>query len=101
MRLPDRNTLRATTESTAVGMMTGRRRRWFIGRRGPAGGRDDAARGTRGSHAISQGVTRSRDVALRTGIAAAVELIMAHPVAMKAGCPVAYVIVRKRFVVLG
>ena len=40
-------------------------------------------------------------MALRTDVTAAVELIMAHPMAMKAGCPVAYVIVRERFVVLG
>ena len=40
-------------------------------------------------------------MALRTRVAATVELIMAHPVAMKAGRPVAYVIVRERFIVLG
>ena len=43
----------------------------------------------------------SGDTAYRTSVAAAVELIMAHPVAMKAGSPVAYVIVRERFIVLG
>ena len=36
-----------------------------------------------------------------TNVAAAVELVMAHPVAMKAGGPVANVIVWERFVVLG
>ena len=40
-------------------------------------------------------------MAFRTNVAATVELIMAHPVAMKAGCPVAYVIVQERFIVLG
>ena len=40
-------------------------------------------------------------MALRTGVVAAVELIMAHPVAMKAGSPVTYVIVWERFIVLG
>ena len=40
-------------------------------------------------------------MALRTEVAAAVELIMAHPVAMKAGHPVAYVIVWERFIILG
>ena len=43
----------------------------------------------------------SGDVAFRASVAAAVELIMAHPVAMKAGSPVANVIVREWFVVLG
>ena len=40
-------------------------------------------------------------MALRTSVAVAVELIMAHPVAMKAGSPIAYVIVWERFIVLG
>ena len=40
-------------------------------------------------------------MALQTSVSAAVELIMAHPVAIKAGCPVAYVIVRERLIVLG
>ena len=42
-----------------------------------------------------------RDAAFWTGVAAAVELIMARPVAMKAGSPVAYVIIWERFIVLG
>ena len=37
----------------------------------------------------------------RTSVAATVELIMAHPVAMKTGSPIANVIVREWFVVLG
>ena len=40
-------------------------------------------------------------MALRAEVAAAVELIMTHSVTMKAGRPVAYVIVRERFIVLG
>ena len=46
-------------------------------------------------------MSRGRDMAFRTSVAAAVELIMAHPVAMKAGSPVANVIVREWFIVLG
>ena len=40
-------------------------------------------------------------MALRTGVAMAVELIVACPVAMKTGCPVAYMRVWERFIVLG
>ena len=40
-------------------------------------------------------------MALQTGVAVAVELIMAHPVAMETGSPVAYVRVWERFIVLG
>ena len=40
-------------------------------------------------------------MALRTNVSAAVELIMAHPVAMKAGCPVVDVGVWEGFIVLG
>ena len=95
------NALRATSEDAAVGMVSGRRGRRFIRRGGPAGGRGDATGGARGSHAISKSVTGSGDVALRTEVAVAVELIMTHPVTMKAGRPVAYVIVRERFIILG
>ena len=35
-----------------------------------------------------------------TGVAAAVELIVAHPVTMKAGGPVTNVTIRERFIVL-
>ena len=41
------------------------------------------------------------DMALWTGVAMAVELIVAHPVAMETGCPVAYVRVWERLIVLG
>ena len=41
-----------------------------------------------------------RDVAHQTGIVTAVELIMARPVAMEAGSPVAYMRVWERFIVL-
>ena len=40
-------------------------------------------------------------MALWTGIAAAVELIVAHPVAMETCSPVAYVRIREWFIVLG
>ena len=43
----------------------------------------------------------SGDKAFQTGVAMAVELIVAHPVAMETGSPVAYVRVRERFIVLG
>ena len=39
-------------------------------------------------------------MAHQTGIVMAVELIMAHPVAMEAGSPVAYIRVWERFIVL-
>ena len=39
-------------------------------------------------------------MAFQTGVVVAVELIMAPPVAMEAGSPVAYMRVWKRFVVL-
>ena len=40
-------------------------------------------------------------MALRTSVATAVELIVAHPVAMETGPPVAYVRVWERLIVLG
>ena len=40
-------------------------------------------------------------MALRTGVATAMELIMACPVAMETGRPVAYVRVWERLIVLG
>ena len=40
-------------------------------------------------------------MALQTGVAMAVELIMAHPVAMETGGPVAYVRVQEWFIILG
>ena len=40
-------------------------------------------------------------MALRTSVAAAVKLIMACPVAMETGSPVAYLIVWERFIILG
>ena len=101
MGLLDTNALRATSEDAAIGMVSGRRGRQFVRRGGPAGGRGDATGGARGSHAISKSVTGSRDVALRTDVAAAVELVMTHPVTMKAGRPVAYLMVQEGFIVLG
>ena len=41
-----------------------------------------------------------RDMAFWTGVVVAVELIMAHPVAMEAGSPVAYMRVRERLIIL-
>ena len=43
----------------------------------------------------------SGDMALQAGVAAAVELIMAHPVAMETGSPVAHVRLQEWFIVLG
>ena len=40
-------------------------------------------------------------MALWAGVVVAVELIVAHPVAMKTGSPVAFVRVRERFIILG
>ena len=40
-------------------------------------------------------------MALQTGVAMAVELIVARPVAMETGHPVAYVRVRERLIILG
>ena len=57
--------------------------------------------GVRGSHALAQSMAGSGDMALRTCVAMAVELIMTHPVAMETGSPVAYVRVGERFIVLG
>ena len=42
-----------------------------------------------------------RDMAFRTGVVMAVELIMAPPMEMEAGGPVVYMRVRERFIVLG
>ena len=97
----DMNTLRVTAEGAAIGMATGRRGRWFIRRRRPTGGGGDLTGGARGSHAISKGMTGSGDLALWTGVTSTVELIMAHPVAMETGCPVSYMRVWERLVVLG
>ena len=52
-------------------------------------------------HVIADGVTWSGDVALRADVAMSVELIMAHAMAVETGSPVAYMGVRKGFIVLG
>ena len=93
------NALRTTSET--IGMVSWGRGSWFIRRRGPTSGRSGAMRGARRSHAIAKSMSGGGDAAFRAGVAAAVELIMAHPVAMKAGSPVTYVIVWERFIVLG
>ena len=46
-------------------------------------------------------MARGRDMALWAGIAAAVELIVAHPVAMETCSPVAYVRIWEWFIILG
>ena len=43
----------------------------------------------------------SGDKTLWTGVATAVELIVAHPVAVETGSPVAYMRIREGFIVLG
>ena len=40
-------------------------------------------------------------MALRAGVATAVELIMAHPVAMETGSPVANMRIQEWFIILG
>ena len=40
-------------------------------------------------------------MALRTNVSAAVELIVAHPVAMETGGPVAYMRIQEWFIILG
>ena len=99
--LLDTNALRATSEGAAIGMVTGRRGRWFVRRRGPAGGRGDSTGRARGSHAVSQGMTGSGDQAFRTSVVTTMELIMAHPVAVETGHPVLYMRVWERLIILG
>ena len=57
--------------------------------------------GMGGSHAVANGVARGRNVAFWADISAAMELVMAHSVAMETGGPVVYMGVQKGFVVLG
>ena len=57
--------------------------------------------GARGSHAIAKGMARGEDLAFQAGVAMAVELVMAHSVMMEACSPVAYVGIRKQFIILG
>ena len=40
-------------------------------------------------------------MAFQTGVATTVELVVARPVAMETGCPVSYVRVWERLIVLG
>ena len=98
--LLDTNALRATLEGV-VRMIARRRGRQFIRRRGPACRRGDVTRGVRGSHAIASGMAGSGDMAFQAGVATAVELIVAHPVAMETGSPVAYMRIQEWFIVLG
>ena len=57
--------------------------------------------GMGGPHAVANGVARGRNVAFWTDISAAMELVMAHSVAMETGGLVAYVEIQKGFVILG
>lgn len=59
------------------------------------------AQGVRGSHAITDGVTRGRDVALRADIPSTVEFVMAPSMTVETGSPIVHVRVRKGFVILG
>ena len=78
-----------------------RRGRWqFIRGQSPAGWGSSTTGGARGSHAIADGVARSGDMAFRAGVVAAMELVMAHTVAVETGGPVVNVRVRKGFIIL-
>ena len=52
------------------------------------------------SHAIANSVAWSRDVANWAGVAAAVELIMAHVMAVETGSPISYMGVKEGFIIL-
>ena len=57
--------------------------------------------GARGSHAIAKGVARGGDEVFWAPVAMAVELVVAHLMAMETGSPISYVRVWERFIVLG
>ena len=46
-------------------------------------------------------MAQCRDVAFRANVVSAMELIMAHSMAMETGGPILYVRVQERFVILG
>ena len=54
-----------------------------------------------GSHAVADGMARGRNVAFWTNVAVAMELVMAHSMAMETGSPIVYVGVQKGFIILG
>ena len=45
----------------------------------------------RGSHAIAKSMSRGQDVASGTGVAAAMEFVLTHVMAMETGSPVSHV----------
>ena len=98
--LLDMNALRATSDGVVRMIARGRGRR-FIRRRGPASRRGGATWGARGSHAIAKGVAGSRDVAFWASVAATVEFVVAHSVAMETSGPIVYMGIQKWFIVLG
>ena len=77
------------------------RRGWFLRRQGPSGRRSVATGRTRRSHAVANGVAGGGDVAFQADVLVAMELVMAHLVAMETDGPVAYVGIWKGFIVLG
>ena len=93
------NALEVASED-AIRVVARRERQQFIRGRSPAGWGSSTIGGARGSHAIANDVARSGDVAFRAGVVVAMELVMAHAVAVETGGPVANVRVRKGFIVL-
>ena len=59
------------------------------------------AGGVRESHTIADCMSGGGNVAFRTNVAVAMELVMAHPMAMETGSPVSYMRVQEGFIVLG
>ena len=53
------------------------------------------------SHAVTNGVAKGGNVAFQENVAAAMELVVAHTMAMETGCPIVYMGIRKGFIVLG
>ena len=54
-----------------------------------------------GSYVVADGMAGGRNVAFWTNVAAAMELVMAHSIAMETGSPIVYVGVQKGFIILG
>ena len=93
------NTLRMASQD-AVRMEARRGGVRSLGRQGPTGGRGIGTGGLWGSHAVTDGMSRSRDVAFRASVSSTVEFIVAPSMAMKASGPVMYVRVQERLIVL-